>query len=60
MFQQSLCINIRRIFFQIIMIIMLCCAFTYCSEATLDIALHLQVNGFGHVHFAVLAVPVKD
>lgn len=35
------------------------CAFTYGCETTLNITLHLQVNSCGHVHFAVLCVPVK-
>ena len=35
------------------------CAFTYCCEEVLNISLHLHVDRFGHVHFAVLWVPLK-
>lgn len=33
--------------------------FTYCCETAFNISLHLQVNRFGHIYFAVLGVSVK-
>lgn len=33
--------------------------FTYSCETAFNVSLHLQVNGFSHVHFAVLRIPFK-
>lgn len=33
--------------------------FTESCEAAFNVSLHLQVDGFSHVHFAVLSIPFK-